>query len=67
MAVEPLRGAEWWEVALGGPPMIGGASLLLLEALPTCHEWVWVVRDVCHAGLCCHDTSAIRVMLYLSL
>ena len=37
-------------VALAGPPMIGGTSLLLLEAWPTCHEWVWVLGDVCHVG-----------------
>jgi hypothetical protein len=40
MAVDPLRGAGWWEVASADPPMIGGASLVLLEAWPTCHEWV---------------------------
>ena len=50
MAVEPLRGARRWEVEPASPPMIGGSSLLLLEAWPTCHEWVWVLGDVCHVG-----------------
>ena len=50
MAVEPLRGARRWEVEPASPPMIGGSSLLLLEAWPTCHEWVWMVVDVCHVG-----------------
>ena len=34
----------------GWPPMTGGTSLLPLEAWPTCHEWVWVLGDVCHVG-----------------
>ena len=50
MAVEPLKGTGRMEVALAGPPMIGGASPLLLEAWPTCHEWVWMVGDVCYVG-----------------
>ena len=50
MAVEPLKGAGRWDVAPASPPMIGGSSLLLLEAWPTCHEWVWMVVDVCHVG-----------------
>ena len=37
-------------VALADHPMIGGTSVLLLEAWPTCHEWVWMVLDVCHVG-----------------
>jgi hypothetical protein len=37
-------------VALAGTPMIGGTSLHLLEAWPACHEWVWVLGDVCHVG-----------------
>ena len=50
MAVEPLKGAGRWDVAPASPPMIGGASPLLLEAWLTCHEWVWMVVDVCHVG-----------------
>ena len=50
MAVEPLRGVGRWKVASVGLPMIGGASPLLLKAWPTCHEWVWMVVDVCHVG-----------------
>jgi hypothetical protein len=38
------------KVVPASPPMIGEASLLLLEAWPTCHEWVWVVENVCHIG-----------------
>ena len=47
--VEREWGTEWPGGGAGCPPMTGGASLLL-EAWPTCHEWVWMVVDVCHVG-----------------
>ena len=49
MAVEKEWGAKQPGGGAERPPMTGGASLLL-EAWPTCHEWVWVDVDVCHVG-----------------
>jgi hypothetical protein len=47
-------GATEGRRAVGGDTgqslMTGGASLLLLEAWPTCHELVWMVVEVCHIG-----------------
>jgi hypothetical protein len=41
-----------WAVGggVGRPPYDKWGLPLLLEAWPTCHEWVWMVVDVCHVG-----------------